>query len=90
MTLAMNLYSRGISPNLDFSDMNRVVETVETCNQLPVHPRHPWAGRLAYTAFSGSHRDAIKKGFDARKRANVGRCPICPSTRRILAVPMKR
>lgn len=67
VTLAMNLYSQGVSPDLDFSDMNRVVEVVETCNQLPVHPRHPWAGRLAYTAFSGSHQDAIKKGFDARK-----------------------
>ena len=67
VTLAMNLYSQGISPKLDFSDMNRVVEVVESCNQLPVHPRHPWAGRLAYTAFSGSHQDAIKKGFDARK-----------------------
>lgn len=67
VTLAMNLYSQGISPTLDFSDMNRVVEVVETCNQLPVHPRHPWAGRLAYTAFSGSHQDAIKKGFDAHR-----------------------
>lgn len=65
VTLAMNLYSQGISPNLDFSDMSKVVEVVESCNQLPVHPRHPWAGRLAYTAFSGSHQDAIKKGFDA-------------------------
>jgi 2-isopropylmalate synthase len=67
VTLAMNLYSQGVSPNLDFSEMARVVEVVENCNQLPVHPRHPWAGRLAYTAFSGSHQDAIKKGFDARK-----------------------
>ncbi|MBE4871558.1 MULTISPECIES: 2-isopropylmalate synthase [Enterobacter] len=78
VTLAMNLYSQGICPNLDFSDMNRVVETVETCNQLPVHPRHPWAGRLAYTAFSGSHQDAIKKGFDARRPGDRWEMPYLP------------
>ena len=78
VTLAMNLYSQGISPNLDFSDMNRVVEVVETCNQLPVHPRHPWAGRLAYTAFSGSHQDAIKKGFNARKPGERWEIPYLP------------
>ncbi|MDK9980963.1 2-isopropylmalate synthase [Enterobacter kobei] len=78
VTLAMNLYSQGVSPGLDFSDMNRVVEVVETCNQLPVHPRHPWAGRLAYTAFSGSHQDAIKKGFDARKPGERREMPYLP------------
>ena len=78
VTLAMNLYSQGISPTLDFSDMNRVVEVVETCNQLPVHPRHPWAGRLAYTAFSGSHQDAIKKGFDARRPGDRWEMPYLP------------
>ncbi|MCX5576415.1 2-isopropylmalate synthase [Enterobacter sp. E-TC7] len=78
VTLAMNLYSQGISPNLDFSDMNRVVEVVEACNQLPVHPRHPWAGRLAYTAFSGSHQDAIKKGFDARRPGDRWEMPYLP------------
>ncbi|MGX5870541.1 2-isopropylmalate synthase [Enterobacter cloacae] len=78
VTLAMNLYSQGISPNLNFSDMNRVVEVVEACNQLPVHPRHPWAGRLAYTAFSGSHQDAIKKGFDARKPGERWEMPYLP------------
>lgn len=78
VTLAMNLYSQGVSPNLDFSDMNRVVEVVEACNQLPVHPRHPWAGRLAYTAFSGSHQDAIKKGFDARKPDERWEMPYLP------------
>lgn len=78
VTLAMNLYSQGISPELDFSDMNRVVEVVETCNQLPVHPRHPWAGRLAYTAFSGSHQDAIKKGFDARSPGERWEMPYLP------------
>ncbi|HGU9819427.1 TPA: 2-isopropylmalate synthase [Enterobacter chuandaensis] len=78
VTLAMNLYSQGVSPNLDFSDMNWVVEVVEACNQLPVHPRHPWAGRLAYTAFSGSHQDAIKKGFDARKPDDRWEMPYLP------------
>ncbi|WP_368544797.1 2-isopropylmalate synthase [Enterobacter soli] len=78
VTLAMNLYSQGISPDLDFSDMNRVVEVVESCNQLPVHPRHPWAGRLAYTAFSGSHQDAIKKGFDARRPGERWEMPYLP------------
>jgi 2-isopropylmalate synthase len=74
----MNLYSQGISPQLDFSNMQYVVETVENCNQLPVHPRHPWAGRLAYTAFSGSHQDAIKKGFDARKADERWEMPYLP------------
>ncbi|HID4045292.1 TPA: 2-isopropylmalate synthase [Pluralibacter gergoviae] len=81
VTLAMNLYSQGISPGLRFDDMRRVVEVVEACNQLPVHPRHPWAGSLAYTAFSGSHQDAIKKGFDARRpgeRWNMPYLPIDP------------
>lgn len=78
VTLAMNLYSQGVHPHLDFSEMNRVVEVVESCNQLPVHPRHPWAGRLAYTAFSGSHQDAIKKGFDARKADERWEMPYLP------------
>ena len=63
VTLAMNLYSQGVDPELRFEQMNRVVEVVENCNQIPVHPRHPWAGSLAYTAFSGSHQDAIAKGM---------------------------
>jgi 2-isopropylmalate synthase len=70
VTLALNLYTQGISPGLDFSDMETVVKTVEYCNQLPVHPRHPYAGELVFTAFSGSHQDAIKKGFDAQARRN--------------------
>lgn len=78
VTLAMNLYSQGISPNLDFSDMQTLVDVVEGCNQLPVHPRHPWAGRLAYTAFSGSHQDAIKKGFDARRSGERWEMPYLP------------
>ncbi|MGB9098051.1 2-isopropylmalate synthase [Erwinia sp.] len=68
VTLALNLYTQGISPGLDFSQIKQVVETVEQCNQLPVHPRHPYAGELVFTAFSGSHQDAIKKGFSARQR----------------------
>jgi 2-isopropylmalate synthase len=67
VTLALNLYSQGISPNLDFSDMNEVIRTVEECTRLPVHPRHPYAGDLVFTAFSGSHQDAIKKGFSIRQ-----------------------
>ncbi|CAI8859155.1 2-isopropylmalate synthase [Kosakonia quasisacchari] len=67
VTLALNLYSQGIAPGLDFSQMKKVVEIVEECNQLPVAPRHPYAGELVFTAFSGSHQDAIKKGFAARQ-----------------------
>ncbi len=67
VTLAMNLYSQGIDPGLDFSDMNEAVRLAEHCNQLPVHPRHPYAGELVFTAFSGSHQDAIRKGFAERE-----------------------
>jgi 2-isopropylmalate synthase len=63
VTLALNLYTQGIDPGLDFSDINRIARTVEHCNQLPVHPRHPYAGDLVFTAFSGSHQDAIRKGM---------------------------
>ena len=63
ITLALNLYTQGIDPGLDFSDLPAVIECAEFCNQLPVHPRHPYAGELVFTAFSGSHQDAIKKGF---------------------------
>ncbi|MFL6158782.1 MAG: 2-isopropylmalate synthase, partial [Marmoricola sp.] len=64
VTLAMNLFSQGIDPQVDFSDIDEVRRTVEYCTNLPVHPRHPWAGDLVYTAFSGSHQDAIKKGLE--------------------------
>ncbi|ODT63866.1 MAG: 2-isopropylmalate synthase [Phenylobacterium sp. SCN 69-14] len=70
VTLALNLYTQGVDPGLDFSDMESVVKTVEYCNQLPVHPRHPYGGELVFTAFSGSHQDAIKKGFEARAKRN--------------------
>jgi 2-isopropylmalate synthase len=73
VTLAMNLYSQGVAPGLDFSDMGRVIRTAEYCTDLPVHPRHPYAGELVFTAFSGSHQDAIKKGLAAqRERAAAG------------------
>jgi 2-isopropylmalate synthase len=65
VTLGMNLFSQGVDPQIDFSEIDEVRRTVEYCTQLPVHPRHPYAGDLVYTAFSGSHQDAIKKGFEA-------------------------
>ncbi|GAA4217409.1 2-isopropylmalate synthase [Actinocatenispora rupis] len=67
VTLGMNLYSQGIDPQIDFSDIDGIRRTVEYCNQIGVHERHPYAGDLVYTAFSGSHQDAIKKGFEARE-----------------------
>lgn len=70
VTMALNLYTQGVDPGLDFSDIDRVIETVEYCNDLPVHQRHPYGGELVYTAFSGSHQDAIKKGFEARQTQN--------------------
>ena len=66
VTLGLNLYTQGIDPGIDFSDINEVIRTTEHCNQLPVHPRHPYGGDLVFTAFSGSHQDAIKKGLAAR------------------------
>ncbi len=72
ITLALNLFSQGVDPGLVIDDINEIVRTVEYCNQLPVHPRHPYAGELVFTAFSGSHQDAIKKGFEALARSNSG------------------
>ena len=78
VTLGMNLFSQGIDPQIDFSDMDEIRRTVEYCTQLDVHPRHPWGGDLVFTAFSGSHQDAIKKGLErmeqnaARKGVSVG------------------
>ncbi|OHV50083.1 2-isopropylmalate synthase [Pseudofrankia sp. BMG5.36] len=68
VTLGMNLFSQGIDPMIDFSEIDEIRRTVEYCNQLPVHPRHPYGGDLVYTAFSGSHQDAIKKGLEAMER----------------------
>lgn len=72
VTLALNLYTQGVSPELDFSDIRSVVNTVIHCNNIPVHPRHPYAGELVFTAFSGSHQDAIKKGFAVHETRNDG------------------
>jgi len=70
VTVALNMYTQGVDPGLDFSDIDRVIETVEYCNELPVHERHPYGGELVFTAFSGSHQDAIKKGFEANEQQN--------------------
>ena len=70
VTIALNMLTQGVDPKLDFSNINSVMREVEYCNQLPVHPRHPYAGDLVFTAFSGSHQDAIKKGFNAIKKSN--------------------
>ena len=70
VTIALNLLTQGVDPELNFSDINAVIREVEYCNQLPVHPRHPYAGDLVFTAFSGSHQDAIKKGLSALEKSN--------------------
>ncbi|MDB5777346.1 MAG: leuA [Herbaspirillum sp.] len=78
VTLALNLYTQGVNPGLDFSDIDSVRQTVEECNQLPVHPRHPYVGDLVFTAFSGSHQDAIKKGFAVQKADAIWEIPYLP------------
>ena len=78
VTLALNLYTQGVHPGLDFSDIDAVRQCVEECNQLPVHPRHPYVGDLVYTAFSGSHQDAIKKGFAQQKPDEIWDVPYLP------------
>ena len=78
VTLALNLYTQGIHPGLDFSDINETARTVEYCNQLPIHPRHPYVGDLVFTAFSGSHQDAIKKGFAAQQPDALWEVPYLP------------
>lgn len=84
VTVALNMYTQGVDPGLDFSDIDRVIETVEYCNDIPVHQRHPYGGELVFTAFSGSHQDAIKKGFAAHdvqndERWRVPYLPIDPA-----------
>ena len=84
VTLGLNMFTQGIDPELDFSDINKLIETAEFCNQLPVHQRHPYAGQLVHTAFSGSHQDAIRKGMEAISKSNdnhweVPYLPIDPS-----------
>jgi len=71
VTLGLNMFTQGVDPTLDFSDINNLIETAEFCNQLDVHERHPYAGKLVHTAFSGSHQDAIRKGMDAIAAANA-------------------
>ena len=78
VNVALNLYTQGVDPQLDFSDIDAVRRTVEHCNQLPVHPRHPYVGELVYTSFSGSHQDAIKKAFAARREGDVWEIPYLP------------
>ena len=70
ITLGLNLFTQGINPQIDFSDINSLIETAEHCNRLPIHERHPYAGKLVHTAFSGSHQDAIRKGMDAIEKSN--------------------
>jgi 2-isopropylmalate synthase len=78
VNIALNLYTQGVAPGLDFSDIDAIRRTVEHCNQLPVHPRHPYVGDLVYTSFSGSHQDAIKKAFAARRDGDVWDMPYLP------------
>jgi 2-isopropylmalate synthase len=78
VNVALNLYTQGVSPGLDFSNIDEIRTAVEHCNQLPVHPRHPYVGDLVYTSFSGSHQDAIKKAFAARKDGDIWDMPYLP------------
>ena len=78
VTLALNLYTQGVDPALDFSNINEAARCTEACNQLPIHPRHPYVGDLVFTAFSGSHQDAIKKGLAARGEADLWDVPYLP------------
>jgi 2-isopropylmalate synthase len=78
VTLALNMYTQGVHPGLDFSDINAVARTYEHCTQLPIHPRHPYVGDLVFTAFSGSHQDAIKKGFAAQEAVEQWSVPYLP------------
>jgi 2-isopropylmalate synthase len=78
VTLALNLYTQGVHPGLDFANINEAARLVEYCNQLPIHPRHPYVGDLVFTAFSGSHQDAIRKGFAARTEGDFWEIPYLP------------
>lgn len=78
VTLALNLYTQGVDPELDFSDINAVARTFEYCTQLPIHPRHPYVGDLVFTAFSGSHQDAIRKGFAVQQPESLWNMPYLP------------
>jgi 2-isopropylmalate synthase len=78
VTVALNMYTQGLNPQLDFSDIDGVRKVVEECNQIPVHPRHPYVGDLVHTAFSGSHQDAIRKGFTQQKEGRLWEVPYLP------------
>lgn len=78
VTLALNMYTQGIHPGLDFSDINDIARVAEECTQLPIHPRHPYVGDLVFTAFSGSHQDAIKKGFEVQQSDAIWAVPYMP------------
>jgi 2-isopropylmalate synthase len=78
VTLALNLYTQGVAPGLDFSNINAIAHCAQACTQLPIHPRHPYVGDLVFTAFSGSHQDAIKKGLAARDAAGIWDVPYLP------------
>jgi 2-isopropylmalate synthase len=78
VNIALNLYTQGVDPQLDFSDIDEIRRVVEYCNQLPVHPRHPYVGDLVFTSFSGSHQDAIKKAFAARREGDIWEMPYLP------------
>ena len=78
VNVALNLYTQGVSPELDFSNIDEIRATVEHCNQIAVHPRHPYVGDLVFTSFSGSHQDAIKKAFTARKEGDIWDMPYLP------------
>ena len=78
VTLALNLYTHGVDPGLDFSDINAVARVAEACTQLPIHPRHPYVGDLVFTAFSGSHQDAIKKGLQVQQPDTRWQVPYLP------------
>jgi 2-isopropylmalate synthase len=92
VTVGLNLYTQGVDPELDFSDIDEVIQTVEYCNQLPVHPRHPYGGELVFTAFRAATRTRSRRASPRRKSAttNSGPCPTCRSTRPIWAAAMKR
>ena len=99
VTLGLNFLTQGIDPQIDYSNVPEIRKTVEYCNQIKISERHPYAGNFVFTAFSGSHQDAIKKGLEARQvaadvpvpiwTASCGSCRTCRSTRRTSAVPTR-
>ena len=90
VTMAMNLYSQGIDPQLDFSQMDEMIAVCKECTQLPLHPRHPYAGELVFTAFSGSHQDAINKCLARQRVTACGKLLTCLLIPRILAAVIRK